>query len=396
MQSRWQPFAGVASGVALATAISIGPAPVVVAGDYPSWDDVQAAIADEQAAETAIAEVRNVLVEIRAEVQRTQRELQASSAAWMELDARYRAKQSETSHLQAQVEDAAARVVEAEGRARVWAVQVVKITGYDPALRLFLESEDAGRVLSAIGVSARVSEHAKRLFEGAVQERNTAESLTDQAAAAAVELQRLEDESRDAMETAQAASEAAAGALIAQQEHQTRLERQLEVLIDRRIATEADYATGEQKRLEEQMSGVDWGSVYPSGWARPGGGWITSYYGNRAAGVGSSNHEAVDIANGCWTPVYAASVGTVVNASYHWSFGYNIIIDHGGGLTTRYAHMPADGFTVGYGQRVEAGQQIGYMGTTGQSTGCHLHFEVRAGGLSTDPLPFMAAFGILL
>lgn len=372
----------------------ISPSPAL-ADDYPTWSDVEAARGDEAAAADAVAWVRDSIAQLSAEVERTRADLEAKSQKWMELDARTRAKQAETATLAQQAEEAGSRAVEAEKAAGLWAAQVVKATGSDPTLQLFVEADDASRILSAIGVSSRVSQHATGLQEAAVQERNTAESLTRQSQTAQAELEDLEAAAAVAMAEAQAASEAASKALLDQQAEQARLEQMLIVLTERREATEEDYRAGEQARLEEQY-GIDWGDVSSSGWVRPAGGWISSPYGNRAAGVGSSDHGGVDLANGCWTPILAASAGTVTHAGWHWSYGNNMTIDHGGGLETFYAHMPDGGFVASVGQWVEAGQQIGYVGTTGSSTGCHLHFEVHIWGSTTDPVPFMASQGIYL
>jgi murein DD-endopeptidase MepM/ murein hydrolase activator NlpD len=73
-----------------------------------------------------------------------------------------------------------------------------------------------------------------------------------------------------------------------------------------------------------------------------------------------------------------------------------IILDHGGGITTRYLHMYASGFLIAVGQHVTAGQTIARVGSSGNSTGCHLHFETRTGGVPSDPVPFMAARGVIL
>ena len=74
-------------------------------------------------------------------------------------------------------------------------------------------------------------------------------------------------------------------------------------------------------------------------------------------------------------------------ASYHWSYGNYVVVDHGNGLSTLYAHMSA--LTVSAGQSVSAGQQVGLVGSTGSSTGPHLHFEVRINGSNVDPAPYL-------
>ena len=386
------------AALVLASAVIVpiqAPAPAHAA-DYPSWSDVEAARSDERSAANAVAWVRDSIAQLATEVERTRLDLEVKSGKWIELDARSRAKQAETQTLAAQAEEAGDRATEAELRAGQWAAQVVKTTGSDPTLQLFVESDDASRILSAIGISSRVSQHASGLYETATQERNTAESLTRQSETAQAELEQLEADAAVAMAEAQAASEAASAALVAQQERQAQLEQMLIVLTERRAATEADYRVGEQVRLQEKLQEVHWADVSASGWVRPSSGWISSYYGNRAAGVGSSNHQGIDLAGGCWTPILAAASGTVTNASWHWSYGYNMTVNHGGGLRTFYAHMPSGGFTASVGQWVEVGTQIGHIGTTGSSTGCHLHFEVHTGNTTTDPLPFLAAHGVYL
>ena len=107
-------------------------------------------------------------------------------------------------------------------------------------------------------------------------------------------------------------------------------------------------------------------------------------------------HYATDIGTGCGASIYAASAGTVVYAGWYGSYGNFVLIDHGNGVETGYAHIRPGGIWVGYGQYVDAGQNIASSGTTGASTGCHLHFEVRTWGNRIDPQPWMASRGVPL
>lgn len=131
------------------------------------------------------------------------------------------------------------------------------------------------------------------------------------------------------------------------------------------------------------------------GWMRPELGPIRSPFGARpnapVAGV-SSFHKGADIAAVCGRPVYAAAAGTVVEAGYKGSYGNWILIDHGNGVQTGYAHSSA--LFVGIGQHVAAGSRIANVGSTGSSTGCHVHFETRIGGTPVNPVPFMSARGV--
>jgi murein DD-endopeptidase MepM/ murein hydrolase activator NlpD len=92
---------------------------------------------------------------------------------------------------------------------------------------------------------------------------------------------------------------------------------------------------------------------------------------------GRWNHTGIDLATACWTPIVAAQAGTVTMAYWDPGGGGNMVnINHPNGWQTRYAHM-VQWASVSGGQWVNAGQTIGFVGTTGASTGCHLHFEMR-------------------
>ena len=104
-------------------------------------------------------------------------------------------------------------------------------------------------------------------------------------------------------------------------------------------------------------------------------------------GSTSDFHRGLDLACPSGTKVYAYSSGRVEKSAYHYSYGNYVLIDHGGGLATLYAHMANR--LVSEGDYVEAGQQIGAVGLTGSTSGYHLHFEVRLNGSLTDPKPYL-------
>ncbi|NOZ51230.1 MAG: M23 family metallopeptidase [Chloroflexi bacterium] len=102
----------------------------------------------------------------------------------------------------------------------------------------------------------------------------------------------------------------------------------------------------------------------------------------------SARHRAIDIATPYGSPVYAAGDGVVTRAGWLFTgYGYSVVLRHAAGLLTLYSHLK--GPLVGVGERVARGQMIGAVGSTGNSTGPHVHFEVRKGRVRVDPLPYL-------
>lgn len=110
----------------------------------------------------------------------------------------------------------------------------------------------------------------------------------------------------------------------------------------------------------------------------------------------SKFHHGYDMYQGCGATIYAAGPGTVIRAGAWGALGNAVEIDHGGGIVTIYGHMMWDSLLVSVGASVVAGRPLGREGTTGVSTGCHLHFQVDVNGIPVDPEPFMAARGLPL
>ena len=117
----------------------------------------------------------------------------------------------------------------------------------------------------------------------------------------------------------------------------------------------------------------------------PGMSYQSSYFGEIRQGIGDTTpHSGHDYAAAEGTPIYAAAAGKVVIAGYSYSAGYWVVINHGNGLTTKYMHMYEMPY-VSAGDTVVKGQHIGGVGTTGQSTGNHLHFQVEENGVPVNP-----------
>ena len=119
---------------------------------------------------------------------------------------------------------------------------------------------------------------------------------------------------------------------------------------------------------------------------RPRWAWVSP---DPPGGVGSTYHLGIDIGAACNAPIYAAHEGTVIYAGPNGSYGNFVLLDNGSAVKTGYAHIRNGGILVGIGQHVGAGQPIARVGTTGASTGCHLHYEVRVNDVKIDGIPFM-------
>ncbi|GAA6762282.1 M23 family metallopeptidase [Thermus hydrothermalis] len=153
--------------------------------------------------------------------------------------------------------------------------------------------------------------------------------------------------------------------------------RRQQALAQTQARRQAQAARPQVRRVSYQEGGMRW----PLSGFR-----ITTYFGQR--GAFQRYHTGIDLAAPYGTPIVAAKSGQVEVAG--WSsvgYGFHVVLDHGGGVETLYAHMSR--IAVRPGQWVEAGEVIGYVGSTGWSTGPHLHFEVRVGGVARNPLSYL-------
>lgn len=115
---------------------------------------------------------------------------------------------------------------------------------------------------------------------------------------------------------------------------------------------------------------------------------VTSYFGQRWGVL----HPGVDLGAPTGTPYFAAAAGTVILARWNGGYGYNVMIDHGGGIVSVYGHSSK--LLVKEGQQVQPGQNIALVGDTGHSFGSHLHFEIRKNNKPIEPLAFMRTHGV--
>lgn len=207
-------------------------------------------------------------------------------------------------------------------------------------------------------------------------EAREATILRDRATARRSELAQIRLQLDAARSEAQKAEETEQAALANIQTVKARYEREIAVL------------RAESEAIAAQLGNNSTGAR-PRALLRPAPGPITSTFGPRRHPIFGTvrNHDGIDIGAGMGTPIRAAAAGTIVRAGVLNGYGNVIVIEHGGGLSTLYAHQSR--FATSAGDKVTAGQLIGYVGSTGFSTGPHLHFEVRVNGRPVDPMAYL-------
>ncbi|MEO5921826.1 MAG: peptidoglycan DD-metalloendopeptidase family protein, partial [Pseudolysinimonas sp.] len=334
---------------------------------------------------------------LAAEVEATQAEAMAKGAIWEEKQAKADEQALITEKLQTQADDAKAKADESKRKASAMLAELGKTGGGDLTASLLASSQsgNADDLLYRLGAMSQYTERSQDVYTQAVQEQNNAEALTEQANIAHDKLEELSAAALAAFQVAQAAAIAAQEKLEEQQANQAVLEAQLAVLVEKRQATEKDYLAGVRERWGPNAGGI----ISEQGWARPSSGYVSSGFGMRYHPIYHEwiMHNGTDIAGqGCGATIYAAHAGTVTYAGPNGTLGNYVQIEHGDGTSSGYGHIMPGGIHVYVGQGVDPGQPIAQVGSTGASTGCHLHFMIRVNGQITNPVPFMSARGITI
>lgn len=383
--------------------------------DLPTWDDVQAAKRDEAAASAKITEIQNLIERTRQDVSEKQSASEAASAGATAAEERFEAADSKASRLDEQVEEGRKEAEKIAERAASLVAQLYRSGGVDRNLQLFLDADEhnADTLLDKMAMISKSTERNTELSYAAAQSLNTLRSLSEQAAEAKKERESLYAQAREAAAEAAARVEVARQQQLEAEENERVLQAQLAALQDKTSSTVEGYQERlrieeEQRRAEEESrrraaeasresaSSGGGGSAYvppeaaSSGWGMPVS---RSSYSVTCRWGCYSGHRGIDLGARTGTPIYAASAGRVVYSGWWGGYGNMVAIDHQNGVETRYAHM-VSAPVVANGQWVGQGEIIGYVGSTGNSTGPHLHFETLISGTKTNPEIVMARFGI--
>ena len=274
--------------------------------------------------------------------------------------------------------------------------------GTENYFSILIGAEDIGDFLSRMERVNAMMEYDTKLQEQFEQEKaNLEQKKLDLIASKELNEKTLKELEKDKAESERLAKDAESyinnlKSDKSQYESQYQQAKAAEAALDSQIEAILLERKKEQEKLQQQQQQQGQQNNQQSTasgafmWPLPTGqGYISCRFGGKDPN--GAPHYAVDIAgfyNGL-PPIYASNDGYVVTASYHYSYGYYVLIDHGNGIATLYAHCSR--LTVSAGQTVTKGTTIGYVGTTGFSTGNHLHFEFRVNGKKVNPLGYMTA-----
>ena len=220
------------------------------------------------------------------------------------------------------------------------------------------------------------------------------------------------EEKKSSLETQKAESEAAKAELVSKKSELNKQREAANALVTQLRASQSEYqedmddlsaeaeaVQAQIVKLSKELAAQQAAQGKPSNAALGGYIWpvssrrITSTFGGRASpgGIGSTNHKGIDIGGvGYTTEIHAAKAGTVIVSQYSSSYGNYVVVSHGSGNTTLYAHMSSRKVSVG--QYVNQGDVLGITGSTGNSTGPHLHFEITENGVRINPLNYLTGY----
>lgn len=396
---RFWPAIATLGAVVMVLSLGLPSQSPAYADEYPTWEEVQEARKDVARAEAKVKEIMALLE--RLEVAAAEAEEEAARLGEIYYEALYELDEAtfQQAQLQSQADSAAVVAEESRMKAGQFVAELARVGGADLTATLFISGDDANQLLSRIGYAAKIAEQTDGIYARALSDQNTAQALSNQAEVARQIREELQLVAEAAYEEANAAAMRAYSAVEAQLENSARLEAQLEVLMEQREATEADYQKGVIARQQSEIMGmIDPGQISASGWARPSSGYISSHFGPRIHPIyGIARlHAGIDLATPCGRPVYAARSGRVSYSGWLGTSGNFIRVTHEDGYTTGYAHLQSGSLYVRLGESVVTGQLIARIGNTGGSTGCHLHLETRQNMVAQDPYPFFLNRGIRL
>ena len=354
---------------------------------------IEAAEGQRSSLASEVVETRGQVDSLLARVSEVSAELATARQAITDQRARIVTVQETLDLLEGQLADTREDLAGTLSQAETWARQLYMAGGSDQTLLVLSSTDlaDVGASLEYLSIVSRETDRALLELEALQRQEERWITATERQERILrrqqVELRAEEDRVAELLEE-QVANQQAAEAELAK-------ERELLSDVESEIAHfEGELAVleAEQDRIRDAINaGVSSGGpvVSTSGWVRPVPGAVTSGFGPRLHPILGyyRMHTGWDMSADSGDPISAAASGTVILAGWFGGYGNCVVVDHGGGVTTLYAHQTS--VAVSYGDSVSAGDTVGYVGSTGLSTGPHLHFEVRIDGNLVDPSGYL-------
>jgi murein DD-endopeptidase MepM/ murein hydrolase activator NlpD len=253
-------------------------------------------------------------------------------------------------------------------------------SGTSGYIELILNAENLTDAMTRVDMVQLIVESDVELLKSIEEQKKKVEEVKLSLENEKLELADVIKELSDKKESVETASKA-------KDDYISSLEQDIKSLELLMAAEEAQSSQIERDILSLQGAGEFSGGGMS--WPLPGYSRISSYFGGRADPITGawSNHRGIDIPGPYGQPIVSSNDGIVIFSGYHWSYGNYVIIDHGGGISTLYSH--ASKLLVGKGQAVSKGETIALVGSTGYSTGNHVHFEYRINGVPQNPLNYV-------
>lgn len=341
-------------------------------------------------AQAQLAEADSRLIALTEQLRAREDELATATEQWEAATARTAESQVRLDRVTARLATVRERLEADQDRFGARVSAAYKHGGHIQMAEVLLASDDFSDLVQTGYLVQSVLEGDKDLVDRVADqtrriaaERGEVDQLTERLATQQASADRARREVERATAVQRELTEAVAAERANRQAVLGRLEADLVTYTQLVTAYEAESA-----RLEEELANARWQAAAPGkgGLLWPTDGRAGSGYGYRTHPIFGTRrmHAGVDIAGPTGQPIIAASAGQVVSAGWRGGYGMAVVIDHGGGIATLYAHQSR--ILVTAGQVVDAGQQVGEIGSTGQSTGPHLHYEIRQNGSPVDPM----------
>jgi len=352
-----------------------------------------------------LARLRKKKAALRAELKTTKRASKAVLADINRVDAqlsgledmlqdtgqRLDESRSEEHAVALELDDATKKLAETKQQVRR-RIKRMYMQGDSSALAALVGTGDVSEIASRQYVMQRISEEDKKVFLNYVALRERVKAKKAEADALVHRVAVLLDSQKEQQSSLEGARQQKGQYLQELQAKQGELQEMLDQFEEDERSITSEIQSYERSRRRPARPGEKVVEIAPytgGRFSRPVNGRLSSGFGMRYHPILHivRMHTGVDFAAPVGTPIHAAAAGVVIHSSYMRGYGNVVIIDHGGGISTVYAHCSR--IVVSDGEKVARGQYIANVGSTGLSTGPHLHFEVRVNGKPVNPLRYL-------